>query len=119
VDRCEFAGGDFFKAVPGGGDLYVMKHILHDWDDGSCQRILSAVRQAIPGRGRLLVIEDIVCGPNQPCAAKVSDINMLVRTGGRNRTEKEYRDLLSRGGFATVRVLATQAQSLIEATPTG
>ena len=119
VDRCEFAGGDFFKAVPGGGDLYVMKHILHDWDNRSCQRILSTVRQAMPDKARLLVIEDIVCGPNQPCIAKVSDINMLVRTGGHNRTEKEYRDLLSRGGFDIARVIATRAQSLIEATPTG
>ena len=117
VDRCEFAGGDFFKAVPAGGDLYVMKHILHDWDNRSCQRILSTVHQAMPAKAGLLVIEDIVCGLNQPCIAKASDINMLVRTGGRNRTEREYRDLLSRGGFDTARVTATQAQSLIEATP--
>jgi hypothetical protein len=71
----------------------------------------------MPTKARLLVIEDIVSGPNQPCSAKASDINMLVRTGGRNRTEKEYRDLLNRGGFDTARVTATQAQSLIEAMP--
>jgi len=94
-----------------------MKHILHDWDNRSCQRILSTVRQAMPVKARLLVIEDIVCGPNQPCIAKASDINMLVRTGGRNRTGKEYRDLLNRGGLDAAKVIATQAQSLIEAMP--
>lgn len=117
ANRCEFAGGDFFKAVPRGGDFYVMKHILHDWDDASCQKILTTMRQAMPGKGRLLVMEDIVCGPNQPCAAKASDINMLVRTGGRNRTEKEYRELLSKGGFDTARVIPTGSQSVIEANP--
>jgi hypothetical protein len=119
VERCEFAGGDFFKAVPRGGDFYVMRHILHDWDDERCQKILTTTRQAMSGKGRLLVIEDIVCGPNQPCAAKASDINMLVRTGGRNRTEKEYRELLSKGGFDTASVIPTGSQSLIEATPRG
>ena len=73
--------------------------------------------KAMSGKGRLLVIEDIVCGPNQPCAAKASDINMLVRTGGRNRTEKEYRQLLNDGGFETRRVIPTASQSLVEATP--
>lgn len=117
ASRCEFAGGDFFKAVPRGGDFYVMKHILHDWDDAHCQKILTTMRQAMSGKGRLLVMEDIVCGPNQPCAAKASDINMLVRTGGRNRTEKEYRELLSKGGFDTARVIPTGSQSVIEANP--
>ena len=119
ADRCDFAGGDFFQSVPRGGDLYVMRHILHDWDDVHCQKILTTTSQAMSGKGRLLVIEDIVCGPNQPCAAKASDINMLVRTGGRNRTEKEYRDLLSNCGFDRMRVIPTPSQSLIEAAPRG
>jgi ubiquinone/menaquinone biosynthesis C-methylase UbiE len=119
VDRCEFAGGDFFKAVPRGAELYLMRHILHDWDDVRCQKILTTTRRAMSGRGRLLVIEDIVCGPNQPCVAKTLDINMLVRTGGRNRTDKEYRGLLSQGGFDIKRVVPTASQSLIEATPHG
>jgi hypothetical protein len=94
-----------------------MRHILHDWDDARCQKILTTTCQATSGKGRLLVIEDIVCGANQPCAAKTSNINMLVRTGGRNRTEKEYRELLSKGGFDTARVIPTRSQSMIEATP--
>jgi hypothetical protein len=119
IDRCEFAGGDFFNAVPRGAEFYVMRHILHDWDDVHCQKILATTHQAMSGRGRLLVIEDIVCGPNQSCAAKTSDINMLVRTGGRNRTDKEYRDLLSKGAFEITRVVPTTSQTLIEATPRG
>jgi O-methyltransferase domain len=71
------------------------------------------------GKGRLLVIEDIVCGPNQPCLAKVGDMLMLVRAGGCNRTEKEYGDLLSNGGFKTERVITTSAQSIFEAMPGG
>ncbi len=57
---------------------------------------------------KLLVVEDLVCGPNLPCEAKLGDVNMLARTGGRNRTEKEYRDLLQSGGFQVTRVLPTR-----------
>ena len=119
VGRCEFTGGDFFKAIPAGGDIYTMKYILHDWNDERCHEILTTTRRAMAGKGRLLVVEDVVCGPNQPCPAKVGDIQMLVRTGGRNRTEKEYRDLLSKGGFKTARVIPTSAQSIFEAMPGG
>jgi ubiquinone/menaquinone biosynthesis C-methylase UbiE len=119
VHRCELTGGDFFKAIPAGGDIYLMKFILHDWNDARCQEILTTTRRAMSAKGRLLVIEDIVCGPNQPCVAKVGDILMLVRAGGRNRTEKEYRDLLSKGGFKTERVITTSAQSIVDAMPVG
>ncbi len=72
------------------------------------------------GRGKLLVVEDIVCGPNLPCYAKEADIMMLVRTGGRDRTEKEYRDLLAKGGFETTRVNTSLGDlGLIEAGPHG
>jgi hypothetical protein len=94
--RCEFASGDFFKAVPGGGDLYLMKYILHDWSDSDAVRILSAVRKSAPQTARLVVVEDLVCAPNVPCESKQRDVNMLVRTGGRNRTEQEYRNCLAR-----------------------
>lgn len=118
VARTEFVGGDFFKAVPTDGDVYLMKSILHDWSDADCQRILSVTRRSMPTTARLLVAEEFVCGPNQPCAAKPRDINMLVRTGGRNRTEQEYRDVLARGGFRTARVLRTSSTLfLLEAVP--
>jgi hypothetical protein len=115
--RCEFVGGDFFKSVPSGGDLYMMKFILHDWDDARALAILANCRRAMAGRGRLLVIEEIICGPNQLCRGKAMDVQMLVNTGGRDRTEKEYRDLLRKGGFEAARVIQTTEQGIIEATP--
>jgi hypothetical protein len=118
--RCEFTGGDFFKAVPSGGDVYVLKYIIHDWDDSRSQVILSNCRKAMATKAKLLLVEELLCGPNQPCQAKVSDINMLVRVGGRNRTEKEYRTLLTNGGFAVTRVLPAQGDlHVIEAVPKG
>lgn len=118
IPRIEFVGGDFFKSVPADGDLYVMKVVLHDWTDADCQKILSTIRRAIPVSARLLVAEDLVCGPNQPCAAKPRDINMLVRTGGRNRTEQEYRDLLTKGRFRPANVYPTTSTLyLIESLP--
>jgi hypothetical protein len=117
ASRVEFVPGDFFKSVPGGHDVYLMKYILHDWDDERSRAILSATRTAMGGRGTLLVVEVIVGPPNQ-AGGKVGDVFMLVRTGGRNRTEQEYRDLLASGGFETTRVMRTQSDlSIIEASP--
>jgi ubiquinone/menaquinone biosynthesis C-methylase UbiE len=116
--RCELVAGDFFSSIPGGGDLYVMKYILHDWDDRRDNAILVNCRRAMAGQGKLLVVEDIVCGRNQPCYGKEADIMMMVRTGGRNRTEKEYRDLLKEGGFEVTRVFPSRGgPSVIEALP--
>jgi hypothetical protein len=104
--RCEFVGGDFFKAVPERGDVYVLKYILHDWEENRARAILSNCHRAMTATGaRMLVVEDLVCGPNLACSAKMGDVNMLARTGGRNRTEQEYRDLLSAGRFSTRRVI--------------
>jgi hypothetical protein len=117
ASRVEFVPGDFFKSVPGGHDVYLMKYILHDWDDERSRAILAATRTAMGGRGKLLVVEVIVGPPNQG-GGKVGDVFMLVRTGGRNRTEQEYRDLLASGGFDTTRVIRTQSDlSIIEASP--
>ena len=107
--RIQFVGGDFFKAVPEGGDVYILKYILHDWEENRARGILASCHRAMSANAKLLVIEDIVCGPNVPCQAKLSDIQMLARTGGRNRTESEYRELLSAGRFNTRRVLSLPA----------
>lgn len=116
--RCDFVGGDFFKSVPGNGDIYIMKYILHDWDDSRARDILANCHRAMGDGAKLLVVEDLVCGPNVPCFAKIGDVNMLARTGGRNRTEREYRDLLSAGRFDTQRVLPlADSLALIEAVP--
>jgi hypothetical protein len=120
AQRCRFVSGDIFKAVPRGGDLYILKSVLHDWSDARAQAILGTCCRAMAGRGKLLVVEEIVCRPNEPCEAKLSDINMLVRTGGRNRTEKEYRNLLAAGGFKMTAVFPTGGQfSVMEAVPLG
>jgi hypothetical protein len=103
--RCEFVGGDFFKSIPVGADAYVLKYILHDWDDGRAREILATCHRAMSPEAKLLVIEDLVCGPNLPCEAKIGDINMLARTGGRNRTQAEYTALLEATRFTVTRVL--------------
>jgi hypothetical protein len=113
--RIQFTPGDFFKAVPEGGDIYILKNIIHDWADAESGKILDVVRSAMKGHGRMLLVENIVCGPNQICRGKTSDIQMLVRNGGRNRTEKEYRALLGAHGFAITRVVSTAGPSLLEA----
>ena len=98
----------------------MLKHVIHDWDDRRSQAILANCHRAIAVKGKLMLIEDLVCGPNQPCLAKVSDLNMLVRTGGRNRTEIEYRALLTKAGFRVTRVLPVHGDlSMIEAVPQG
>ena len=120
ASRSQFVGGDFFKAVPRGGDFYILKFIIHDWDDGLALAILSNCRAAMNGAGRLLLVEELLCGPNQPCRAKVSDLNMLVRIGGRNRTETEYRALLITAGFTVTRVMPAQGElHVMEAVPKG
>jgi hypothetical protein len=106
--RCELVGGDFFRAIPRGADAYLLKYILHDWDDEKSRAILGRLHEAMAPSAKLLVVEDLVCGPNVPCEAKLGDVQMLARTGGRNRTEKEYRDLLQSGEFQVTRVLPTR-----------
>jgi hypothetical protein len=98
-DRLELASGDFFRAVPGGGDLYILKNILHDWSDADAAKILVTCRQAMAPHARLLIIEHLVCAPNERCAGKVGDVQMMVRTGGRNRSIAELSRLLTAGGF--------------------
>ena len=116
--RCELVGGDFFQAIPRGADAYLLKYILHDWDDDKSRAILGRIREAMARSATLLVVEDLVCGPNVRCEAKLGDVNMLARTGGRNRTEKEYRDLLQSGRFQVTRVLPALGDlALLESTP--
>ncbi len=105
ANRIVLTGGDFFKAVPTGANVYIMKYILHDWEEPKALTILANTRKAMPPRSVLLVIEDLVCGPNAPCRAKLGDVTMLARTGGRNMTETEYRTLLQGAGFSVSRVI--------------
>jgi hypothetical protein len=117
--RCEVVGGDFFQAVPSGGDLYALKMILHDWDDERSVAILRNVRQAIQRDGRLVVLEAVIdpqSGTGAP--GKLLDINMLVMTGGRERTKEEFAALFRASGFALERVVnANPTVNVIEARP--
>jgi len=99
-ERCEVVGGSFFDAVPEGADAYLLKAVLHDWDDDDALRILAHCRAAIPAHGALLVVERELGAPNENADAKFSDLNMLVSLGGRERTRDEFAELLARGAFA-------------------
>jgi hypothetical protein len=116
--RCDARAGDFFTAVPNGGDCYLLKHILHDWDDDRCIAILKNCRRVMPIDGRLLVVELIIPPNNEPDYGKYLDLNMLVLYTGRERTEAEYRKLFEATGFALARVVATPSEvSVIEGRP--
>lgn len=117
AERCEFVGGSFFDTVPPGAGAYLMKHILHDWGDEECGRILAACRNAMGGKARLLICERIVPAGNEPSSAKLIDLHMLMTNhGGRERTEKEYDVLLAMTGFKVARVIPTSTPwSVIEA----
>lgn len=117
--RVTMLRGDFFKEIPAGYDAYVLKWILHDWNDADSLRILKKCHQSMQGRGKLLIVEMLVGAKNHHSLAKISDIGMLVLTGGRERTEREYRDLLQRAGFTLRRVVPTASgYSILEAVPT-
>ncbi|MEE8301378.1 MAG: methyltransferase, partial [Candidatus Tectomicrobia bacterium] len=110
--------GDFFQSVPDGGDAYILKHVLHDWDDDRCVSILGNCRRAISNQARLMVIEILVTPGNEPDYGKYLDLNMLVLTKGRERTEAQYRTLFEAAGFTLSRVVATRSElSIIEGRP--
>lgn len=120
--RCETRTGDFFTAVPAGADLYMLKSIVHDWDDERAVRILRNIRAVIPGDGRLLIVEPVlpaVVGSVPTALPYLSDLNMLVNLGGRERTREDFGDLCAAAGFelADVTALSPARYSLIEALP--
>jgi hypothetical protein len=116
--RCDMEAGSFFESVPAGYDSYLLKHVLHDWDDEKCAVILRNIRRTMPNDGRLLVLEHIVPPGNQPSTTKEYDLLMLVLFTGKERTEAEYRSLLTRTGFVLVRVVPTASLlNVLEARP--
>ncbi|HEX8847727.1 MAG TPA: methyltransferase [Pyrinomonadaceae bacterium] len=115
ADRSEVIAGSFFDSVPAGGDAYLMKHIIHDWDDERATAILKNCHRAMADSGKLLLIEAAVAPGNEPSLGKLMDINMLVLPGGRERTEKEYADLFAAAGFKLTKVTPTESPvSVIE-----
>lgn len=115
--RCEVREGSFFDAVPGGGDAYLLSHILHDWDDATCLGILASCRKSMHERARLLVLEQLIVPGNARHPAKFNDLVMLaVMSCGRERTEREYAELCAKAGFTLTRVVPTETpSSIIEA----
>ena len=106
-DRVTISGGTFFETVPGHGDVYLLKSVLHDWEDEDCRRILRSCRTAMRRGAALLIIERTLAGPNQGLDTKLSDLNMLVMPGGKERGVTEYETLLEATGFQLSRVLQT------------
>jgi hypothetical protein len=99
ADRCEIVAGDFFAAIPRGCGAYVLKSILHDWDDDASVRILQRVHDAAGPDGVVLIVERLLDGPGAALIGALSDLNMMVMTGGRERTLDSWRELADRGGF--------------------
>jgi len=118
ADRIEARGGNFFEAVPAGGDLYLLKQILHDWNDDECIRILRSIRAAIRDRGRLALIEYLLPEAPEHHPGFVMDVHMMVLSTGRERTLSEYAALLGSAGFALDRVTENaKGLSVAEAIP--
>ena len=108
ADRCEIVGGSFFEAVPGGADAYLLKSVVHDWDDASAIEILRKCRAAMADAARRLLLVEFVVGPgNEPDPAKFMDLNMLVMLGGRERTADDFGRLYAEAGFRLTDVIPT------------
>ena len=116
--RCEAKAGNFFDSVPSGADAYLLRHIIHDWDDERCVTILRNCRAVVGERGKLLVVEGIVPPGNEPDLSKFFDLAMMVLPGGMERTEDEYRRLFEASGFSLARIVRTATWiSVLEGVP--
>jgi isoprenylcysteine carboxyl methyltransferase (ICMT) family protein YpbQ len=119
AERCVLVAGSFFESIPVGGDAYLLKWIVHDWDDAQAIAILKNCHQAMPDNSKLLLIEQVISPKNGLSFAQLMDLNMLVTMGGRERTAAEYRSLLQATGFQLTRIIPTLSPvSVIEAIKT-
>ena len=119
LDRCTFTSGDMFASVPAGADAYIMKHIIHDWPDEQCIKLLKVCRKAVnPGLpagagGKLLVVDHVIQPGNDFHPGKFLDLSMLIFPGGMERTEKQFRDLFAAAGWRLNRIIPTPAGEFI------
>ncbi len=114
--RTEKVSGDFFENVPAGADAYLMKHIIHDWNDEQSVKILQNIRRAMNDDGKVLIAEMVVPEGNEPSPAKGLDLVMLTIEGGKERTKKEYQELLEAAGLRLTCVFPTRSPySIVEA----
>ena len=121
-DRCELRRGNFFEEIPSGGDLYVLKNILNDWNDAQSSQIINNCAQAVGKHGKLIIIAPPMpteINTEEATVPVIGDIEMMVTTGGRERTLAEYRDLLSQNGFVLGEVIPLEFHpySIIEGLP--
>jgi hypothetical protein len=113
-ERCQIVGGDFFSSVPSGADAYIMRHVIHDWEDGKAVSILSNCREAMNPGGRILVVESVIPDGNTPCFGKWLDLMMLL-VSGLERTKEQYGRLFNEAGLKLNRVVPTAHEiSIIE-----
>ncbi|MGW1975621.1 methyltransferase [Streptomyces sp. NPDC001889] len=123
TERVTLRTGDFFASAPDGGDLYLLKSIIHDWNDEQCATILRHIREVVPDHGALLIVEPVLpptVPADQYSGVYLSDLNMLVNVGGRERTEDDFAALCAASGFTLRAVTPLPAPNifrLIEATP--
>jgi hypothetical protein len=120
AERCGTMAVDFFQNVPTGADAYLMKSIIHDWDDQRASIILKNCREALRNvqSGRLILVEAIIPQGSEPHMSKLTDMQMLILAGGRERTQEEFRQLLAHSGFRMTAVLPTRSfVSVVEAVP--
>ena len=117
-DRCDVVGGDFFKEVPAGADGYILKWIIHDWDDERATTILKNIRSGMTSDGRVLIADVVLPTGSEPHFGKFFDLNMLVMTGGKERTESEFSQLLANSGFRLTNIVHTESPfSIVEGRP--
>ena len=118
MDRCTLLTGDMFTSMPAGYDAYIMKHIIHDWPDDVCVKILTGCRKGVNPGGKLLVADSVIQPGNDPDFGKILDLEMLLLPGGRERTEQQFRDLFAASGWRLHRVIPTASPvSIVEGVP--
>jgi hypothetical protein len=116
AERVTIEPHDFFKSAPKGGDAYILSHVIHDWKEAQCLTILGNVRKAMPDHARLLIIETVLPGRDEPHFGKILDMVMLALPGGEERTAEEYEALLAKAGFKLTGIMPTASTvSIIEA----
>ena len=116
TDRVKLVEGDFFSEIPVHADAYIMKHIIHDWYDDNCEKILGNIRRSMPDDGRVLIVDAVIPPGNDPHTGKILDLEMLIAPGGVERTANEFETLLANSGFRMTRIIPTHSPvSIVEA----
>jgi O-methyltransferase domain/Dimerisation domain len=115
ADRCQLIAGNFFESIPDGADAYIMKNIIHDWDDEQAITILKNCRNSMAKNAKLILVESVIFPGNEPSVAKLLDLEMLVLTGGKERTEAQHQALFEASGLQLTNIIPTTSwQSIIQ-----